>query len=295
VSGALTGAEREAFAACERIARAADENFSIVTRIVPKHLRRHFAAIYAFARGVDELGDTYVGDRMQALAEWERQLHLCFDGRPTVDVFVALQVSVRAFGLDRDDFLKLIEANRMDQRGLRYRTLADLKTYCRHSADPVGHLVLALFGFADARRQALSDDTCTALQIANFLQDLERDSLVGRCYIPEEELARAGLTPADLPAEPGDARVAEVVQRMAQSTAQLFASGARLEALVPYRLRLQLRMYRMGGEAVLDALRAQSFDPFAGRPRISRARKATIALAACVSPALQSGEAVDDV
>ncbi|MCY0870475.1 MAG: squalene synthase HpnC [Firmicutes bacterium] len=295
MGGGLTIAQQEAFFACERIARAADENFSVVTRIVPKHLRPHFASIYAFARGVDELGDAYAGDRMQALAEWERQLHLCYDGAPTVDVFVALQVSVRAFGLARDDFLKLIEANRMDQRGLRYKTMEDLKMYCRHSADPVGHLVLALFGFVDSPRQAMSDDTCTGLQIANFLQDLERDSLAGRCYIPEEILAQEGLTPSDLPARRGDARIQAVVRCMAHSTEQLFASGARLEAIVPYRLRLQLRMYRMGGEAVLEALRAQAFDPFAGRPRISRAKKFSIALAACVPQAGLAREASDDV
>jgi squalene synthase HpnC len=283
-------AQREQdFAYCERVTRDHYENFSVVTRLVPAALRPHICAIYAFCRGVDDLGDEYAGDRLAALDAWEEQLAQAYDGEPSHPVFRALRESIRNFGLCREDFLALIEANRMDQLPSRYRTFADLREYCRHSADPVGRLVLSLFGCRDEVRTALSDDTCTALQIANFLQDLDRDVMNGRFYIPEEDLERFGCSRADLERRSISEPLRACIRHEVDRTARLFASGARLETLVPFRLGLQLRLYRLGGEAILAALRKQRYDPFLRRPTVEAGRKAWIALQACAAAARARG------
>lgn len=279
----------EDFAHCERVARGHYENFSVVTRLVPASLRPHICAVYAFCRGVDDLGDEWVGDRLAALDEWETQLTQAYDGEPVHPVFRALRESIRRFGLCREDFLALVEANRRDQRPSRYETFADLREYCRHSAEPVGRLVLSLFGCRDEHRDSLSDDTCTALQIANFLQDLDRDVAHGRFYIPEEDLNRFGCSRADLERRRISEPLRDCIRYELERTAQLFASGARLETLVPRRLGLQLRLYRLGGEAILAALRRQGYDPFLRRPTVEAGRKAWIALRACATVARARG------
>lgn len=279
----------EDFAYCERVARSHYENFSVVTRLVPAFLRPHVSAIYAFCRGVDDLGDEYAGDRLTALDEWEEQLRQTYEGEPAHPVFRALRESIRNYGLCREDFQALIEANRRDQQPPCYRTFADLREYCRHSAEPVGRLVLSLFGCRDDRRAALSDDTCTALQIANFLQDLDRDVKNGRFYIPEEDLERFGCSRADLERRRVSEPVRDCIRFEVERTSQLFASGARLETLVPLRLGLQLRLYRLGGEAILAALRKQRYDPFMRRPTVGTSRKAWIALKACAGVARARG------
>src|SRR5205809_866343 len=163
--------------------RARTENFPVASLLFPRRLRPHLRAVYGFARLVDILGDEVEGDRLAALDELERELDACYGGEPTWPVMRALQPTIREFDLPREPFLRLIEANRIDQRVSEYETWADLKRYCVHSADPVGRLVLGVLGRAeDPEAVALSDDVCTGLQLVNFLQDVPRDLALGRVW-----------------------------------------------------------------------------------------------------------------
>src|SRR5216117_3269849 len=176
-------------------ARARTENFPVASLLFPRAVRPHLRAIYGFARLVDILGDEYEGDRPAALDELEREVDACYGGEPSWEVMRALQPTIRACSLPREPFLRLIEANRIDQRVSEYETWADLKRYCVHSADPVGRLVLGVLGRAeDPEAVALSDDVCTGLQLVNFLQDVPRDLALGRVYLPAEERRRFGVT-----------------------------------------------------------------------------------------------------
>src|SRR6185437_8882754 len=175
-------------------ARARTENFPVASLLFPRALRPHLRAIYGFARPVDMLGDEVSGDRLAALDELEAQLEACYEGEPTWEVMRELQPAIRACSLPREPFLRLIEANRIDQRVSAYETWADLKHYCAHSADPVGRLVLGVLGRdGDAEAVALSDDVCTGLQLVNFLQDVPRDLALGRVYLPAEDRRRFGV------------------------------------------------------------------------------------------------------
>src|SRR3954449_5711099 len=176
-------------------ARARTENFPVASLLFPRALRPHMRAIYGFARLVDMLGDEVEGDRLAMLDELEAQLDACYDGEPGWEVMRRLQPTIRACSLPREPFLRLIEANRMDQHVTAYETWADLKRYCVHSADPVGRLVLGVLGRGDdAAAVALSDDVCTGLQLVNFLQDVPRDLALGRVYLPADDRRRFGVT-----------------------------------------------------------------------------------------------------
>lgn len=268
---------RAAYAECLRLAERHYENFTVASRLLPPRLRPHLAAIYAFCRRVDDLGDELAGDRLAALDAWEAELDRCFDGRPETPTFCALQHTVATFALPREPFARLIAANRRDQRQHAYATFTDLLSYCECSANPVGRLVLALYGYRDEERARLSDATCTALQLTNFWQDAGQDARRGRIYVPLEDLARHGCAPDDLlqaHAHPGLRRLFAFQVRR---TRALFARGAPLERLVPLRLAVQLRMYRLGGLAVLDALARQGYDPLRRRPVLRPTDKARVA------------------
>src|SRR5919197_2108557 len=175
--------------------RARTENFPVASLLFPRRLRSHLRAIYGFARLVDILGDEVEGDRLAALDELEREVARCYDGRPEWPVMQVLQPTIRVFDLPRETFLRLIDANRMDQRVSEYETWADLKRYCVHSADPCGRLVLGVLRrLDDFEAIGLSDDVCTGLQLVNFLQDVPRDLALGRIYLPAEDRRRFGVT-----------------------------------------------------------------------------------------------------
>src|ERR687888_1395741 len=183
--------------------RARTENFPVASLLFPRRLRSHLRAIYGFCRLVDILGDEAEGDRLAALDELEREVDACYSGEPSWPVMRVLQPTIREFSLSREPFLRLIEANRMDQRISEYETWDDLKEYCRHSADPVGRLVLGLLRLdGDAELVAASDDVCTGLQLVNFLQDVPRDLALSRVYLPEEDRRRFGVTELSSANEP---------------------------------------------------------------------------------------------
>ena len=223
---------------------------------------------------MDILGDEVPGDRLAALDELEAQLEACYGGEPTWEVMRELQPTIRACSLPREPFLRLIEANRMDQRIAEYETWADLKRYCVHSADPVGRLVLGVLGRTDAELIALSDEVCTGLQLVNFLQDVPRDLALGRVYLPAEDRRRFGVTELDQPS-PALRRLLEFEAERARG---LLSSGEMLGRRIGGRVGRAVALFGRGGLAALEALERAEWDIFNGRPRPSRARLALAVL-----------------
>lgn len=266
----------EAFIYCQRLALSHYENFTVASWLLPRTLRRHLYAVYAFCRYVDDLGDEAPGDRLRLLDDWQAELERCYQSTPRHPILVALQETIRSFAIPPQPFLKLIEANRMDQRISRYRTFEELLRYCDHSANPVGHLVLYLFGCADADRRRLADATCTALQLTNFWQDIAGDLAKGRVYIPQEDMARFGYSEAELERGIANDRLRALMAFEVGRTRGLFAKGLGLLALVDGRLKVDLKLFSLGGLAVLEALERNGYDVFRQRPRLSRWQKAAL-------------------
>ena len=253
-------------------ARARTENFPVASLLFPRPLRPHLRAIYGFARLVDMLGDEYEGDRLAALDELEAQVEACYGGEPTWEVIRELQPTIRACSLPREPFLRLIEANRIDQRVSAYDTWIELRGYCVHSADPVGRLVLGVLGRADdSEAVALSDDVCTGLQLVNFLQDVPRDLALGRMYLPAEDRRRFGVEELDRPSP----ELRRLLEFEAERARGLLASGEELgRQLGGGRVGRAVVIFARGGLAALEALERADWDIFNRRPRPSRARLA---------------------
>ena len=258
----------------EVAARARTENFPVASLLFPRAVRPHLRAIYGFARLVDILGDEVEGDRLAALDDLEREVDACYEGRPQWAVMRALQPTIRECSLPREPFLRLIEANRMDQRISEYETWADLKHYCVHSADPVGRLVLGVLGRAEPELAALSDDVCTGLQLVNFLQDVPRDLALGRIYLPAEDRRRFGVSELDRPS-PELRRLLEFESERARG---LLSAGEELGKRLGGRVGRAVAVFGRGGLAALEALERADWDIFNGRPRPSRARLALAAI-----------------
>ncbi|MFQ5796056.1 MAG: squalene synthase HpnC [Candidatus Bipolaricaulia bacterium] len=266
-----------AYAYCERLAKTHYENFTIGSWFLPQRIKKHLYAIYGFSRFVDDLGDEAPGgpeDRLMLLDLWEAELKRCYEGTPEHIIMIALQDTIRRFSIPPDPFLKLIEANRIDQRISRYPTFEDLLYYCDHSANPVGHLVLYLFGYSDAERQQLSDHTCTALQLTNFWQDIARDLDRDRIYLPLEDMERFDCSEAMLRRGRVDERFAALLTFEIERTWDMFAEGLKLVDRVDRRLRRDLKLFTLGGMKVLDAIERCDYDVFNRRPTLSRWRKA---------------------
>lgn len=258
---------------CAMIARHY-ENFVVASLLLPLNLRPHFLALYAYCRTVDDIGDEASGDRMALLEAWEQRFRAATLGHPDDSLFRALAHTIAANDLPLQPFYALIEANRQDQRIQRYATFEDVLAYCRLSAEPVGQLVLALWGYRDPERVRLSNRICTALQLANFLQDLSRDLEVGRHYLPVEDLERFSCDLANPDPDAASRLLAFEISRVRQG----FAEGAKLEQLVPRRLAFQLRLYRLGGQAILDAVSRLGPRVFRQRPRVTYGPRFRIAV-----------------
>ena len=243
---------------CRAVAAGHYENFTVATLLVPPRLRQHLANVYAFARWADDLADEAASpaEASAALADWRRQLADCFAGRPRHPVFVALDETVRATGVTREPFANLIDAFEQDQVKTRYATRAELLDYCRRSADPVGRIVLALEGCHDPELVRMSDAICTGLQLVNFWQDITRDRLAGRVYLPQDDMARHGVNEGMLAELPAAAEVRSLVRDEVAWARECFAAGERLPALGPRSLRPAIGMFLGGGRAVADAIAA---------------------------------------
>ena len=273
----------EAYRQCMALLRAHYENFSIASWFLPKTLVPHMAAIYAFARTTDDLGDEATGDRLAKLDAWKQEFRQCYGGQPHHPYLVALQQTIAAFVIPPEPFLKLIHANRMDQMQKRYATYDDLLTYCGHSANPVGHLVLYVFGYRDAERQHLSDATCTGLQLVNFWQDVRRDYRMGRIYIPQEDMARFGCSEETVAQRKATPEFRRLIAFEVERTRALLTEGLPLLKTVRGNLRLDLALFSRGGFAVLGAIEAQQYDVLSKRPTVGKAKKVGLLLSACLA------------
>lgn len=263
---------------CRRLARSHYENFSVASWFLPRSLRQHFYNVYAYCRISDDLGDE-VGDShlsLELLDQWEAELDACYRGSVRHPVFIALAETIRVFDIPRQPFADLLRAFRQDQTVIRYPTFDDLVGYCHYSANPVGHLVLYLCGYRDAERQSLSDYTCTALQLANFWQDVTRDYAKGRIYLPLEDLSRFGVIEADIPDRNNSDGFREMMRFEVERTRDWFRRGHPLIGKVDRELAVDLELFTRGGEEVLNAIQAQKYCVLGRRPAISKTRKLTL-------------------
>jgi squalene synthase HpnC/squalene synthase HpnD len=251
------------------------ENFNVVSWLLPKDLHQHFYNVYAYCRWADDLGDEVPQKEraLELLDWWERELDDCYHGRPSHPVFVALRETITAKNIPKQPFADLLRAFRQDQNVKRYPTWDSIIGYCAYSANPVGRLVLYLCGYRDQERQAMSDATCTALQLANFWQDVERDLEKGRIYIPLDVAGAHGLTTADIVDHRFDERFVGLMKDLIARTRLLFQQGAPLAKMVSGRLRVDLEMFSQGGLAVLDAIEAMGYDTLHNRPAIRKAKQ----------------------
>lgn len=265
----------DAYAYCERLARSHYENFSVATWFLPKRLRQHFYNVYAYCRISDDLGDE-TGDcqaSLQLLDQWESELNACYTGHPRHPVFVALAGTVREFDIPRQTFADLLTAFRQDQRVTRYETFQDVLGYCHYSANPVGHLVLYLCGYRDSERQQLSDYTCTALQLANFWQDVSDDYAKGRIYLPLEDLRKYGVTESDVADKKNTGAFCDMMRFEVQRAREWFDRGFPLAGKVSRELATDIELFSRGGQEILNAIERQDYAVLGRRPVISKRRK----------------------
>jgi squalene synthase HpnC len=265
----------EAQAYCRHLARTHYENFSVATWFLPKHLRQDFLNVYAYCRISDDLGDE-VGDPAASLAlldEWEQELNACYQGAPHHSVFVALAETVKKFQIPKHEFSDLLIAFRQDQTVTRFETFDEVLAYCRYSANPVGHLVLYLCGYNDAERQQLSDYTCTALQLANFWQDVSTDYVKGRVYIPIQDLRHYRVPEQDLKEKRNTDQFRELMKFEVARAREWFARGLPLIKKVNKDLAVDLDLFTRGGQEILNAIARQNYAVLGRRPVISKPRK----------------------
>jgi squalene synthase HpnC len=271
---------------CKRLATSHYENFSVATWFLPKELHQHFYNVYAYCRISDDLGDE-AGDTQVSLAlldRWEQELDACYQGltgsgasEVRHPVFIALAETIKGCGIPKHEFSDLLQAFRQDQTVTRYESFEELRGYCRNSADPVGHLVLYLCGYKDDERQRMSDYTCTALQLANFWQDVSVDWKKGRVYLPLEDLRRFGVSEDQIAERRFNAQFRELMRFEVERARQWFAQGLPLIERVNRSLALDLELFSRGGLAILQAIEKQDYDVLARRPSLSKFCKAGLA------------------
>ena len=266
--------EEEAFAVCERLTKDHYENFSVAARLMPSELQKHFYSIYAYCRGVDDLGDEIEGDRFAALDAWEAELGLAYTGKATHPYFVALQSTIKEFDIPREPFLRLIEANRRDQMITRHETFNDVLEYCTYSADPVGHLVLYVLNHREPELHELSNFTCTALQLANFWQDVPRDYEMGRIYIPQETLRQFGVSESDIAAKKPTDAFRAVMKFEVDRARDFFMRGLPLIDHIEGEAKIDIALFSAGGISVLNKIEQQNYDVLSHRPTLSKYEKA---------------------
>jgi squalene synthase HpnC len=279
---ALAPSLAEARAYCERLARSHYENFSVATWFLPRHLKQHFFNVYAYCRISDDLGDE-AGSPQQSLLlldQWEQELDRCYQGSPRHPVFVALRETVREIDVPKQPFADLLTAFRQDQSVTRYPTFDDVLHYCHYSANPVGRLVLYVCGYRDNERQQLSDFTCSALQLANFWQDVAVDFAKGRIYLPLEDLRRFNVMEDDIASRRATPGFIEMMRFEVQRARQWFDKGLPLAGKVDSALAVDIELFSRGGQEILNCIERQGYDVLAKRPAISKPRKLWLVLRA---------------
>ncbi len=269
----------EARAYCQRLATTHYENFHVASWFLPARVRPHFYSIYAYCRIADDLGDE-VGNREQSLALldlWGKELDACYRGEAQHPVFVALAETIRVCNIPQQPFADLLVAFRQDQNVMRYQSMDDVHDYCRYSANPVGRLVLYACGYRSPEMFMLSDFTCTALQLANFWQDVSADYARGRIYLPLQDMARYGVDEVTIAKREPTPAFRDLMRHEVDYAHELFTKGLPLIAMVDRELALDLDLFSRGGLEILDAIERQHYDVLTMRPVISKTRKLGLA------------------
>ena len=283
-AGYSTPSERptlaEARAWCRHLATTHYENFHVATWFLPRAVRPHFESIYAFSRVADDLGDE-VSDSATALrllGEWRAMLAECYahPGRSRHPVFVALEPTIAETGVPEQLFADLIAAFEQDQTKTHFHSMQELIDYSRLSANPVGRLVLWVSGYRDEARGLLSDKVCTALQLANFWQDVVEDSERGRRYLPGAVMEEFGVGEAQLAERRFTPEFHAMMEHLVAATGAMLDDGARLCDTVDRQLAVTLRLFVGGGRAALDGIIAQDYNVLARRPSVSKSAKARL-------------------
>ena len=272
----------EARAWCKRLAESHYENFHVASWFLPEALRPHFHSIYAYCRVSDDLGDE-VGDKQVALAlldMWGSELDACYEGRARHPVFVALAETIRACSIPKEPFADLLTAFRQDQVVTRYQTMQDVLGYCRYSANPVGRLVLYVCGYSDEERFRLSDATCSALQLANFWQDVRVDYAKDRVYLPQDDMRRFGVSDETIAQGIATPEFRALLRHEVNYARSLFEQGLALIGMVGRDLALDLDLFSRGGLEILRAIERRDYDVLSARPTISKGAKLLLALRA---------------
>jgi len=269
---------RQARTYCRTLTTSHYENFSVASLLLPRRLLPHFHSIYAYCRWADDLGDETEGgaQALRLLAWWRDELALCYEGRPRHPVMVALAPTLRRFAIPPQPFLDLLSAFGQDQTVKRYDTYDQLLDYCRRSADPVGRLVLYLCECHDETRGRLSDRICTALQLANFWQDVGRDLDIGRVYLPAEDRRRFDYADADLDERRFTPAFAALMRFQVERARNLFLEGLPLIPMIPADLQADIELFARGGLAILDKIAAQNYNVWHERPKLSKWEKALL-------------------
>jgi len=266
------------------LARGHYENFIVGSLLVPRRYIQHLYNIYAYCRISDDLADE-TGDSsksLELLRDWREELHKCYGGQPSHPAMIALQDTIREFDIPIEPFIDLISAFEQDCSVSRYETYNDLLDYCRRSANPVGRLFLILFGYREDRMFMLSDHICTALQLVNFWQDISEDFNRGRVYIPQEDLKTYGCTESAIASKTFGNNFRELMKFECDRAQQLFDAGAELIPMLDGRIKADVKLFRLGGMAVLDEIRRQDYDVLAKRPKVSKMRQALLFLSCLV-------------
>ena len=263
---------------CSRLARTHYENFSVASFLLPRRLTPHFHNIYAYCRWADDLGDETGGGQhaLDLLQWWREELLRVYDGQPRHPVMVALRQTIQRFRIPRTPFLDLLRAFEQDQTVQRYDTFEQVRGYCQCSANPVGRLVLYLCECCDERNARLSDSICTALQLANFWQDVARDLDIGRVYLPAEDRRRFGYADADLQARRFTSAFAELMRFEVDRARQLFEEGLPLIKLVPAEVRPDIELFARGGLGILRKIEEVGYNVWQTRPVLRKWEKAVL-------------------
>ncbi len=277
-----TSGLNKAYQYCRDITVQHYENFPVASFLLPASVRKHIYPIYAFARHADDLADEK--QDKAALLDWRKKLHNSVNGHASHPVFIALSNTIQRFELPVALFDDLIKAFLQDLEKTQYRDLPELRQYCNYSANPVGRLILLLHGYRDDKLFQYSDDICTALQLTNFWQDVMIDIGKDRVYIPESCLARYGFSRDTIRNKRFDEEFGAMMSELVDETERLFERGRSLLSHINKRLKWELKLTIMGGESILNKIKANDYDVLHFRPKLSKGNWARLAFRSIFKP-----------
>ena len=263
----------ECFEECKKFTLNHYENFTVGSKIIPKNIRKHFYSIYTFCRITDDIGDESSGNRIENLKIWEKELNKCYKSKSTHPYFIALENTIRTFNIKKYLFRRIIIANIIDQKNQFFKTYDDLLKYCKYSANPVGRIILQLLNCSNRKNILLSDKICTALQITNFLQDINRDIDNNRLYIPASDLKKFDIKISDIKQKINSENLKKLMKFQIIRTKKLYEEGYTLANYIDKKLVLELSLFTLGGLSILRKIEKNNFDTISMRPTLSKLDK----------------------